>query len=63
LRRTLTGRAFDLGLIFFILLSAVLVMLDSLSHIHDSWGVWLLGCGRPKDEVPQAKEERPILTF
>ena len=36
---TRAGKAFDLGLIFFILLSVVLVMLDSIPGIHDQWGV------------------------
>lgn len=40
---TRAGRAFDLGLIFFILLSVVLLMLDSIPGIHDQWGAWLLG--------------------
>ena len=40
---TPAGKAFDLALIFFILLSVVLVMLDSIPGIHDQWGVWLLG--------------------
>jgi voltage-gated potassium channel len=40
---TRAGRAFDLGLIFFILLSVLLVMLDSIPGIHDQWGAWLLG--------------------
>lgn len=40
---TRAGRAFDLTLIFFILLSVVLVMLDSIPGIHDIWGAWLLG--------------------
>ena len=40
---TRAGRAFDLALIFFILLSVVLVMLDSIPGIHASFGVWLLG--------------------
>ena len=40
---TRAGRVFDLGLIFFILLSVVLVMLDSIPGIHDQWGAWLLG--------------------
>lgn len=39
---TKAGKAFDLGLIFFILLSVVLVMLDSIPGIYDHWGVWLL---------------------
>ena len=39
---TPAGRAFDLTLIFFILLSVVLVMLDSIPDIHDQFGVWLL---------------------
>jgi len=39
---TRAGRAFDLTLIFFILLSVLLVMLDSIPGIHDIWGVWLL---------------------
>jgi voltage-gated potassium channel len=40
---TRAGRAFDLMLIFFILLSVVLVMLDSVPGIHSHMGVWLLG--------------------
>lgn len=40
---TRAGKAFDLALIFFILLSVVLVMLDSIPGIHDKWGTWLLG--------------------
>ncbi|OGU01929.1 MAG: hypothetical protein A2X82_09415 [Geobacteraceae bacterium GWC2_55_20] len=40
---TPAGKAFDLALIFFILLSVVLVMLDSIPGIHDHMGVWLLG--------------------
>ncbi|MHB8057910.1 MAG: ion transporter [Desulfuromonadaceae bacterium] len=40
---TPAGKAFDLSLIFFILLSVVMVMLDSIPGIHDHWGVWLLG--------------------
>ena len=40
---TPAGKAFDLTLIFFILLSVVLVMLDSIPGIHDQFGVWLLG--------------------
>jgi len=39
---TPAGKAFDLSLIFFILLSVVLVMLDSIPNIHDQFGVWLL---------------------
>jgi voltage-gated potassium channel len=39
---TPAGRGFDLALIFFILLSVVLVMLDSIPGIHDVFGVWLL---------------------
>ena len=39
---TRAGRAFDLGLIFFILLSVVLVMLDSIPGTPEQWGVWLL---------------------
>ena len=39
---TRAGKAFDLALIFFILLSVVLVMLDSVPGIHDRFGVWLL---------------------
>ncbi len=39
---TRAGRAFDLALIFFILLSVVLVMLDSVPGIHDQFGIWLL---------------------
>ena len=40
---TPAGRAFDLALIVFILLSVMLVMLDSIPGIHDRWGRWLLG--------------------
>lgn len=40
---TPAGRAFDLALIFFILLSVVLVMFDSIPGIHSRWGFWLLG--------------------
>ena len=40
---TRAGKAFDLTLIFFILLSVVLVMLDSIPGIHGTWGTWLLG--------------------
>ncbi|MDK9718332.1 MAG: ion transporter, partial [Trichlorobacter sp.] len=40
---TPSGRAFDLALIFLILLSVALVMLDSVPGIHDRWGSWLLG--------------------
>ena len=40
---TRAGRTFDLALILFILLSVVLVMLDSIPGIHDYWGAWLLG--------------------
>lgn len=39
---TPAGKAFDVGLIFFILLSVLLVMLDSIPGIHDEWGVLLL---------------------
>lgn len=39
---TPAGKGFDLALIFFILLSVVLVMLDSIPGIHDVIGVWLL---------------------
>ena len=39
---TRAGRAFDLALIFFILLSVVLVMLDSIPGIHSHMGAWLL---------------------
>ncbi len=39
---TAAGKAFDVGLIFFILLSVLLVMLDSIPGIHDEWGLWLL---------------------
>lgn len=39
---TRVGRAFDLALIFFILLSVVLVMLDSVPGIHNQFGSWLL---------------------
>ena len=40
---TPAGKAFDLALIFFILLSVVLVMLDSVPNIHEQWGSWLIG--------------------
>ncbi|MFA6822613.1 MAG: ion transporter [Geobacter sp.] len=40
---TPAGKAFDLALIVFILLSVVLVMLDSIPGVHDNWGRWLLG--------------------
>lgn len=40
---TRAGRIFDLALIFFILLSVLLVMLDSVPSIHQGWGVWLEG--------------------
>lgn len=40
---TPAGRAFDLALIFFILLSVVLLMLDSIPGIHSVIGLWLLG--------------------
>jgi len=39
---TPAGKAFDVGLIFFILFSVLLVMLDSIPGIHYDWGVWLL---------------------
>ena len=39
---TSAGKGFDIALIFFILLSVLLVMLDSVPGIHDEWGVWLL---------------------
>ncbi|MDD2732910.1 MAG: ion transporter [Desulfuromonadaceae bacterium] len=39
---TRAGKAFDVGLIFFILFSVLLVMLDSIPGIHDDWGIWLL---------------------
>ncbi len=40
---TRPGRIFDLALIFFILLSVALVMLDSVPGIHGDWGRWLIG--------------------
>lgn len=40
---TRAGKIFDLALIFFILLSVLLVMLDSIPGIHDRMGGWLLG--------------------
>lgn len=40
---TRAGKAFDLALIFCILLSVVLVMLDSLPGLHERWGDLLLG--------------------
>ena len=39
---TRAGRAFDLGLISFILLSVLLIMLDSIPDIHYHFGGWLL---------------------
>jgi len=38
---TPAGKFFDLALIFLILLSVMLVMLDSIAGIHDRWGVLL----------------------
>jgi voltage-gated potassium channel len=40
---TRPGRIFDLALIFFIVLSVALVVLDSVPGIHDGWGRWLIG--------------------
>lgn len=40
---TPAGRAFDLALIVFILLSVLLVVLDSIPGIHDRLGGWLMG--------------------
>ena len=40
---TRAGRIFDLALICCILLSVMLVMLDSIPGVHDQWGAWLLG--------------------
>lgn len=40
---TRAGRAFDIGLIVAILLSVLLVMLDSIPGIHGDWGSWLFG--------------------
>ena len=40
---TRAGKTFDLALIFLIILSVILVMLDSVPQIHDRWGGWLLG--------------------
>ncbi len=39
---TPAGKAFDVGLIFFILLSVLLVMLDSIPDVHGELGAWLL---------------------
>ncbi len=39
---TPAGKVFDLTLIFFILLSVLLVMLDSIPEWHEQWGAWLL---------------------
>jgi len=39
---TPAGKAFDVGLIFFVLLSVLLVMLDSVAGFHENWGSWLL---------------------
>lgn len=39
---TPAGKAFDLTLIFLILLSVVLVMLDSIPDVHAQFGIWLL---------------------
>ena len=38
---TRAGKAFDVGLIVFILASVVVVMLDSVPQIHARYGVWL----------------------
>jgi len=38
---TPAGKAFDVGLIFFVLLSVLLVMLDSVAGLHENWGAWL----------------------
>jgi voltage-gated potassium channel len=38
---TPAGKAFDVGLIFFILASVALVMLDSVPEIHAQYGDWL----------------------
>jgi len=38
---TPAGKTFDVGLIFFVLLSVLLVMLDSVSGLHENWGDWL----------------------
>lgn len=38
---TRAGRAFDVLLICSIILSVLLVMLDSIPGIHDRWGAWL----------------------
>lgn len=40
---TRAGRAFDLGLIAFVLLSLVTVVLDSVAEIHLQYGRWLTG--------------------
>lgn len=40
---TRAGRAFDLGLIAFVLLSLVTVVLDSVADIHLQYGRWLTG--------------------
>lgn len=40
---TRAGWIFDMALIFCILLSVALVMLDSVPGFHDSWGTWLIG--------------------
>ncbi|OYU29539.1 MAG: ion transporter [Burkholderiales bacterium PBB2] len=40
---TRAGRAFDLGLIAFVLLSLVTVVLDSVAEIHLQYGPWLTG--------------------
>ncbi|ABL00819.1 ion transporter [Pelobacter propionicus] len=40
---TRVGRAFDLTLIVFILLSVLLVMLDSIPELHQQWGSWFWG--------------------
>lgn len=40
---TRAGRAFDLGLIAFVLLSLVTVVLDSVAEIHAQYGSWLTG--------------------
>ena len=39
---TRSGKAFDIILIIFIVLSVLVVMLESISSVRESWGIWLI---------------------
>lgn len=39
---TPSGKAFDVGLLIFILVSIIIVLLDSVGDIHERYGTWLL---------------------